>query len=186
MIRATRVTTLYESVLGDRFAELPPVLRRFHARSGALAHGVLRVQRGRGLIARIAGAVMGTPPPSDGVAVELRVTIEDGREVWTRQFASPRPGGHTMVTRQWREGVYLVEAVGPTRTFFELQSEPEGFCFVQRRCAILGIPLPLWLAPHAHARAWSVDPDSWEVEVRVSLPIVGLLVEYAGRLTPDP
>jgi hypothetical protein len=178
------VATLYESVLGDRFDSLPPVLRRFHARNGAHARGVLRVRRGRRLVARIAGAVMGMPPASEGVAVDLRVAVEHGREVWTREFASKptRP----LVTRQWREGVHLVEAIGPTRTHFELQSEPEGMRFVQRRCAILGVPLPRRLAPHVDCRAWSTDSHSWEVEVRISLPIFGLLVEYAGRLIPDP
>lgn len=91
-----------------------------------------------------------------------------------------------MITRQWREDAWLIEAVGPARTYFELESEPEGMCFAQRRCTILGITIPSALAPRAHARAWSSDADGWEVEVRISLPVVGLLVEYVGRLIPDP
>jgi hypothetical protein len=182
-----RAVTLYESVLGDRFAALPPVLRRFHARGDARAHGILRVERGRGPLVRLAAWIMNMPPASDHAVVELRVVVEDGREVWTRSFTIPGDErGPPMITRQWREDGYLVEAVGPTRTYFELESEPEGMCFRQRRCTILGIPIPRMLAPHVHARASSFDTEGWEVEVRISLPVIGLLVEYAGRLIPDP
>jgi hypothetical protein len=178
-----RTATLYESVLGDRFAALPPVLRRFHARGDGHAHGILRVVRGRGPIARLVAWIMNMPAASDHTEVELRVVVEDGRETWTRTFST---SGRPMITRQWREHGYLVEAVGPTRTYFELESEPEGMCFRQRRCTILGIPFPGMLAPHVHARASSRDAEGWEVEVRISLPVIGLLVEYVGRLIPDP
>jgi hypothetical protein len=174
------MTSLYESVLGDRYQALPPILRRFHARDGASARGRLRVERGRGPIARLAGWIMSFPPPSEGVEVELRVAVEGGREIWTRHFA-----GRPMVTRQWRDGACLVEAAGPSRTWFDLESEVDGMRFVQKRCTILGIPLPRMLAPHVHARARSRDDEGWEVEVRITLPVVGLLVEYAGRLIPD-
>jgi hypothetical protein len=181
------VATLYESVLGDRFSALPPVLRRFHARNEAHAHGFLRVERGRGLIARLAAWVMGLPAASERAAVDLAVVVEDGREVWTRRFSTSAVAeGRPMITRQWREGTYLVEAVGATRTYFELVSEPEGMCFAQRRCTILGITIPSRLAPKVHARARSSDAEGWEVEVRISLPVVGLVVEYSGRLIPDP
>jgi hypothetical protein len=174
------MATLYPSVLGDRFDALPSVLRRFHARTDARAHGLLRVERGRGLVARLAGWVMRFPPASERVEVRLHVGVEQGREVWTRWFA-----GRPMITRQWRDGTCLVEAAGPSRTWFELESEPEGMRFVQRRCTILGVPIPSKLAPHVHCRVCSGDDEGWEVEVRITLPVVGLLVAYAGRLIPD-
>lgn len=177
------MSTLYESVLGDRFETLPPVLRRFHGRDGGSARGVLRVERGRGPIAKLAGWVMGFPPAGEAVTIELRVATQGGGEVWTRWFSNMQ--GRAMITRQWRDGTRLVEAAGPSRTWFELASEPDGMCFVQRRCTILGIPFPAMLAPRVHARARSRDDEGWEVEVRISLPIVGLLVAYAGRLIPD-
>lgn len=179
--------TLYESVLGDRFGALPVVLQRFHGRSDGRAHGVLRVVRGRGVVVRLAAWIMNMPPASERVGVELSIAVEGGREVWTRSFSIPGVArARPMITRQWREDGYLVEAVGPSQTYFELESEPEGMRFTQRRCKILGITVPRRLAPHVHARAWSRDADSWEVEVRISLPVFGLLVEYVGRLIPDP
>ena len=51
---------------------------------------------------------------------------------------------------------------------------------------ILGVTIPSVLAPRVHARAWSSDAEGWEVEVRISLPLIGLLVAYAGRLVPEP
>lgn len=183
------MTTLYQSVLGDRFTTLPPALRRFHARTNACARGHVSVRRGRGLVARLVASIMGLPPASEQLAIELRTTIEDDREVWTRSFASPTGSsvGRPMITRQWREGPLLVEALGLTRTYFELElaSEPLGLRFVQRRCTILGVPVPRVLAPRVEAFAWSSDAEGWVVEVHISLPVIGLLVAYAGRMTPE-
>jgi hypothetical protein len=176
------VTTLYQSVLGDRFTTLPPALQRFHACEGARAQGYLRVQRGRRLIARLAGWIMGLPPAGERLTTSLQVTTENGREVWTRRFSNSR---RAMITRQWRDGASLVESAGPCRTYFELASEPDGMRFVQQRCTLLGLPLPSALAPQAQARAWSSDSEGWEMEVRISLPVVGLLVVYAGRFIPE-
>ena len=60
--------TLYQSVLGEDFDFLAPVLQRFHgAAGGARARGTLKVERGRGPLARFACLCMGAPAPGDAV-----------------------------------------------------------------------------------------------------------------------
>ncbi|PRP91373.1 hypothetical protein ENSA5_55840 [Enhygromyxa salina] len=177
--------TLYEAVLGEGFAALPATLRHFHGRpAGGEARGTVRVSRGRGLLARLAAWLMRAPAPGEGVAVVLAVAVERDREVWMRSFA-----GQPMVTRQWRVGPDLVEAVGPSRLHFELHADAEGMVFEQRRCTLLGLPVPRVLAPRVCARALvgaSTPADAWELHVSVALPLVGVVVEYSGTMIAEP
>lgn len=179
----TGAATLYAAVLGERFAVLPPTLRRFHSSAtGASARGALKVVRGRGLLAAIAGWFVGAPAAGDEVPITLRVEAEGTRELWTRHFA-----GRPMVTRQWIEGERLVEAVRCSRMYFELAADERGMVFHQRRCTILGVPMPAALAPRVDVQARAdpeaaTGPDSWEIEVVISLPLVGTVLAYSGTM----
>ena len=178
MLASRSGPTLYESVLGERFAELPPALRRFHGRrEGGRARGKVRVSRGRGLFARLIAWFIGAPSAGEAVPVELRIEVEGEREVWTRTFA-----GHTMVTRQWRAGAQLVEAFGLSQVRFELESSPAGIMFEQRRVELLRVPLPAALAPRVSAQAGVAEGEAWELRVNISFPLIGTVVEYASTM----
>jgi hypothetical protein len=170
--------TLYQAVLGAEFDGLAPVLRRFHGRSeGGRACGRLRVVRGRGPLARFVGLCIGAPAHGDDVPVDMSVSVADGRELWIRSFA-----GSPLVTRQWREGTRLAEALGPSTCLFDLEREGEAMVFVQRGCRLLGIPLPRWLSPRIRAR---VEPspagdDAWHVDVEIAAPFIGTIIGYSG------
>lgn len=174
--------SLYRSVLGEDFGDLAPVLQRFHgAAAGSRARGILRVERGRGPLARFACLCMGAPAPGDAVPVDMIVEVDpSGRERWVRSFA-----GSPMVTRQWRRGDRLVEALGPCALAFELEREGTAMVFRQRACRMLGIPWPLALAPVIEARVDQVavgDDATWEVDVTIALPLIGRVLAYAGTM----
>lgn len=184
--------TLYEAVLGPRFAELAPALQTFHAQpAGARASGALAVRRGRGPLARFAAWFIRAPKPGEAVPVELSIELEPADdpseaphpERWVRHFA-----GAPMVTRQWRADTLLVEALSLSRLYFELRVSEGAMVFEQRRCELLGIPLPRALSPRVEARAGPCQPpraDSWALEVRIALPLIGLVCEYAGEMRSE-
>src|SRR5262245_52699491 len=83
--------SLYRRILGDAYATLPQALQVMHdLKSELTAAGVASVERGKGLFARLAAAIVGFPPASDDVPVEVAFRSNDGRELWQRNFAGRR------------------------------------------------------------------------------------------------
>lgn len=171
-------------MLGEQFDALAPVLQRFHGETrGGRARGRLRVVRGRGLLARFVGWCIGAPVAGDDVPVDMRIEVGDGRELWVRSFA-----GSPMLTRQWREGSQLAEALGPSTCLFELERDGQALIFVQRGCRLLGVSLPRWLSPRIRARV-DASPSSeaaWHVDVDIAAPVLGTIVGYSGIMVVEP
>lgn len=169
---------LYARVMGAAFDRLPPAVRRLHdvcRDSGAEGEG--RVERGRGLVARILAAAMRFPP--EGLwPLHVAFAEESGVERWTRDF-----GGHRFASALSARGGRIVERFGPLRFAFDLPSGPEGLEMRLRAWSVLGVPLPLALAPRIAAREWEED-GRFRFAVAAALPLVGEVVRYSGWLEP--
>ena len=169
---------LYARLMGDRFAELPPLVRAihdFHADAGAEGEG--RVERGQGPFARLIGAVMRFPPAGD-YPLHVSFAVKAGRERWTRDF-----GGHVFSSELSGKGGMAVERFGPIRFGFALVPTADGLGMHLRRWSFLGIPLPLFLAPRIIAFERQ-EADRFHFEVAVALPLIGEVVHYSGWLKP--
>lgn len=167
---------LYARVMGPAFDSLPPAVRSMHQLSGdGGAHGAADVIRGRGPLARLIAAMMHFPPAGTH---DLHVAFSEqgGVERWTRDFAGVRFTSH-LSERRGR----LVERFGPLRFAFDLPADGQGLTMVMRRWSAFRLPLPLALAPRTQAREWQ-DGEDFRFDVAVSLPLVGLIVDYRGRL----
>src|SRR5215470_5173214 len=82
---------LYRRILGEAYATLPQPLQVMHDLKRELtATGVGSVERGRGLLARLAAAIVGFPPAGDDIPVQVTFQLKDGRELWQRSFAGQR------------------------------------------------------------------------------------------------
>jgi hypothetical protein len=167
---------LYARIMGAAFDRLPPAVRRLHdicRDSGAEGEG--RVERGRGLIARAVAAAMRFPP--EGLwPLHVAFAERGGTERWTRDF-----GGHRFASELSRDDGRIVERFGPLRFAFELPSGPEGLEMRLRAWSVLGIPLPLGLAPRIGAREWE-EEGRFRFAVTASLPLIGEIVRYSGWL----
>jgi hypothetical protein len=173
------VPTLYRRLLAERFEMLPDVLRDFHGLpSGGVARGVLCVTRGKGRLCSALADRMRLPPHGARVAVRLRVVVEGERERWVREF-----DGILFQTVQWVHAGLLIETAGPLRFGFQVVASPEGLGFEQKRGWLYGLPLPRALTPQIWAEA-TAGEASWTIDVRVTVPFVGLLARYYGEVTP--
>lgn len=170
--------SLYQRIMGDRFAVLPDALRDIHtvhADGGAAGEG--RVVRGANPVARLVAWVMRFPPAGT-YALHVAFAERNGIETWTRDF-----GGHRFSSRlyQWRG--LLAERFGPMAFGFALASTPEGLAMVMRRWTCFGIPMPLLLAPRIAAREWQ-EGAHFRFDVRIALPLIGEVIHYTGALSP--
>lgn len=177
-VERTPPPPLYARIMGERFASLPPLLRALHSvnRDGG-AQGQAQVRRGAHPLARLVAAVMRFPPPGTH---DLHVAFSTGRacEVWTRDF-----GGHRFSSELREDRGRLVERFGPFRFRFDLPSDTSGLRMITRGWTTFGVPLPLFLAPRTQAREWQED-GRFRFDVRIALPLIGLLVQYRGALRP--
>jgi len=53
-----------------------------------------------------------------------------------------------------------------------------------RGWSVLGIPMPLALAPVADAYEWVDDKGRFRFHVEIALPLIGMIVRYRGWLIP--
>jgi hypothetical protein len=173
--------SLYRRLLGPDFDRLPLALRTFHdSAGGGSGAGVFRVQRSTRPVARAAARALRLPPEGDRVLVTLRVTVDDGRELWERTFAT-----HRLRTRQWLEGGRLLERVGAATLAFDVTADEHGMRFRSVDFRWLGVPVPRGLAITIDADVRGFEAH-WEVAVVVRAPRVGIITSYEGRITPAP
>ena len=173
------MTTLYQRVLGERFDALHPVLRRFHSSETRIGgRGLFRVVHHPGWVRKFFLVVLRFPKKGEAVEVLLEVTPSAAGERWVRAFA-----GRPLVTRQSAEGGLLMERAGPLCFGLAVEVVDGGLTFRTRRTWMLGVPLPSRFAPRVEA---DVVPrgETWNVAVRLTLPLVGRLLDYEGEVVP--
>ena len=92
------------------------------------------------------------------------------------------------MTVQYQRGTdLLAERLSCLEFWFRLRVIEHALDFWHTGTAgVLGprcVPLPRWLSPRIVAREWAgLGEDSLQVVVRVSLPLIGLLMAYEGDL----
>jgi hypothetical protein len=176
---------LYRRILGDAYAMLPQPLQVMHDLNSELtATGVGSVERGKGLLARLAAAIVGFPPAGDDVPVEVAFCLKNGRELWQRNFAGQRFAS-TQEEGQGRSARLMCERFGVFSFAMALVVEGERMRLVMRRWSLLGLSLPLALAPRIDAYE-HVEDGRFRFHVGISHPLTGLIVRYRGWLVPQP
>ncbi len=168
---------LYRRLLGARFDALPPRVRELHD-VAALSCWVGRadVERGSGLAARVVARLLGLPPEARDQELSVTFAPVEGREIWTRAF-----GASVFRSVQEEQDGLLRERTGPVAFLFALEASGEGLVLILRGVCVLGVPLPRFA--HPSIRTFEGERDErYRFEVEGSLPLVGLVVRYAGWL----
>jgi hypothetical protein len=175
---------LYAQVLGTSFGDLPPQLQRLHGSCAARRWtGHAQVRRGRGLLARAIGAVIGFPKAAADVPVTVTFSPDAEGERWTRDF-----GGRVFSSVQslgaGRDQWLVVERFGAVRISLALVLDGDRLFLVPRRWSILGLAMPRRLLPSGASYETEAD-GSFCFDVEIAFPLIGLIVGYRGRLDPD-
>jgi hypothetical protein len=174
------VTALFPSLLGERFEQMPPSVRRMHGGERISASG-RAVSAGRGVGAWLVGIVLGAPGRGR-YPLRLEIAPHPGGEVWTRWFG----------TRRLRSQIAAVagipqcfeEKMGPISFRLSLRPTTSGFGWVLVGWRLGPLPLPRWLAPTVRASSFEAD-GSYRFSVVVAHAWLGVVMAYAGRLNID-
>lgn len=177
---------VFAEALGAGFAALPPALRALHDVTGTRVFaGRADVERGAGLLSRLAGAIVGFPPAGRDVPVRVTMRRIGAAEVWTRDFA-----GRTF--RSWLSvggppgSGRVRERFGAITLLIALDSRSGGtIAFPVVGGWLLGVPLPRLLLPRSDTRESVDGAGRARFDVAISLPLAGHVATYRGWLLPE-
>jgi saccharopine dehydrogenase-like NADP-dependent oxidoreductase len=177
---------LMERAVGtDIYRTLPQALRAFHdADAPPVWSGRAEIEQGRGLIARLIGAIVGLPRGGSDIPVTVSVDREvDGSrltETWVRNFGGQR--FVSVLSTETKAGA--TERFGPLTFNLGLAVKDGDIHFPVTGWRIGPLRLPAFVAPRSEAREYVDDQDRFRFDVRMSLPLFGLLAHYRGWLKP--
>lgn len=169
---------LFACVPGLDLASLPASIRASHAVFHTrVLSGRARVERGRGVFARLLSTVFGFPAGSEDIEVEVTKTREDDHETWRRRFGSREFESRLRIARG-----RMRERFGAFEFELDLHIANASLHFPVRRGWLLGLPLPRWLLPRSEAREF-VEDGRFRFDVAIEAPLgIGRMVRYRGWL----
>ena len=179
--------SVFDEALGSQsMGRLPLAVRLFHGLSGAPVWcGSADIETGGGLPGRIIRRLMGMPEAGTGIPVTVSVARvigegPGGSEIWTRNF-----GGRRFSSRlETHRAGTVTETFGALSFKLEVTVNDGSLELPVSAWRLFGIPMPRFLGPGSQAREFEDDRGSFRFDVRLSLPIIGMLIHYRGYLEP--
>jgi hypothetical protein len=147
-----------------------------------MAEGRAVVERGGNPVARLIAKLFGFPAAGHDMPVTVAFRLQDGREIWRREFAG-RVMQSTQEEGQDRFEHLVCERFGPFCFGLALVLDNGRLTLAVRRWTAFGIPMPLALAPTGDAFE-SADGGRFNFHVEIRLPLIGMIVRYRGWLVP--
>jgi hypothetical protein len=168
--------SLYQRLLGTRYAELPAAVQRFHRLSGHhhLA-GEVEIDAPAGWAARLLARCLGAPRTAQRGALRFELHAGAREERWVLHFQA-----RTMRSRLSLHRGRLVERLGAARLTFALEASGHALHMHLERLEFLGIPCPRSCMPRVLARETGEHDLHFHVEARV--PLLGTVAAYRGRV----
>ena len=174
---------LYRRVLGGAWEHLPPPIRAMHD-GVTRARGMADVERGHGVLALLAAAILRLPAAGRDVPVEVTFRLDGACEVWTRTFAG-RAFSSVQFEGTGRFAGLICERFGPLTFGLALTIDGARLRLAVRRWSLFGIPLPPALGPAGESFEAVDGEGRFNFHVEIGFPWTGPIVRYRGWLTPD-
>jgi hypothetical protein len=178
------MTSVVSNWFGTNFIKLHPLLQKLHLRGGHL-QGTIDLEFGTGfagIIGRRLAPKIGLPLKSGAVDFEVCISHTADTLNWVRKFDN----NHIMTSLFVPHGEYPTgywsETTGNLSLELGVDIRDGGWYWVQRKVKLFGVPLPLMLFPSSHAYK-RINDNLYEFSVAFTLPIIGKLVSYSGKLS---
>jgi hypothetical protein len=174
---------VFEEILGDAYARLPPVVRRLHEPDPvAQFEGRVDVEGAATAAGAAVARRLGLPPAGRDLPAKVTVARDGGVERIRRDY-----GGRIFETRfapmAGRRG-RAIERFGPLTLEFAVAGSEQGIDFSVAQCRIGPLPLPKRFTPLLAASERAGADGTYRFDVEIGLPLVGRLVRYRGWLRP--
>jgi hypothetical protein len=173
---------LFALAMHRDFAKLPEPIRVVHTRTLCnRASGRCDVDHSRNPLALLVSALFRLPRKGRDLPLAVKFIARGGDETWERNF-----GGRIMRSHLSRALIpgEIRERFGPFTFTIQLRWDGTRLHYEMVKGKLLGIRLPRALLPQTRAFE-QVEDGRFRFDVRLGLPLVGLLAHYRGWLVPD-
>jgi hypothetical protein len=175
---------LYREILGSAFGALPPRLQELHGSNAPRQwQGFAEVRRGRGVAAALIAALVGFPKTASRMPVTVTFSPKHGGENWVRSFDGT-PFSSMQSAGTGKDRHLLVERFGMASFSLALVLDDDRLLLIPRRWSLLGLPMPRFLLPTGASFETERD-GQFCFDVKISMPLIGLIVAYRGSLRPS-
>ena len=171
---------------GESFDQLHPLLQKLHTDGGSLS-GSVDIQFGQGIAGMLGRRIakkLGVPTSGPDNTLRVDINHSDSQMFWNRTFNVDdtmksvfEPVG-TFPDGVWREDT------GALSLQLRVDIINGGWHWILKEISLKGIQLPLWFAPRTDAYKTIID-NRYVFSVTVSVPLLGTIMSYGGRLTAD-
>lgn len=177
--------SLFQSILGDSFNDLPESLRESHrVYDLRVLSGVATITRGQSLLCRFIAAVFRFPGAGEGVPVTVTKSVTDHGETWIRDFKGQQFRSYLSKVGSNGEAQRVFEKFGLLKFELSLPVQARALHWYVKRGWFLGVPMPGFMLPVSNTREYEKEGKMhFDVELRAPMGL-GLLVNYKGWLVP--
>jgi len=169
---------------GESFQQLDPLIQQLHSGEHAALQGEVELKYGNGLagfIGKRIGVKLGLPPTAGAKTLRVDIESNNGQLIWSRAFDSRFKMESIFEPQGTYPDGYWREATGVMKMDLGVQIKEGGWYWQQKKIWFKSIPLPLGLFPYSHAYK-KIENGLYEFSVFISLPVLGELISYSGRL----
>ena len=172
---------IYESLLVDKLAALPPRIRDFHLDAHATVWaGTAEVHHGRNIFALLIRGLFGFPKAGENIPLKVHIHRSKRGEVWTRTFGDKTLRSSQSLNRHGK----LVERFGPISVTMKLILEGKRLYLLPQSWSCLGLPMPDFLLPSGQTYEGQ-QGSYYAFHVEILAPLIGHIITYKGVLTPQ-
>ena len=177
-----RAPALFKRALGAGFARLPAAIRELHSPRGrTLFEGIAQVDAAETWVGALFARLFRFPAAATGVAVEVAIEPQVGRETWRRRFGTS--GCASTLWIDSRTG-QLTERFALVRFALVVKSHEQGIDMSITGARLGILPLPRMLVPWTRAQERVDEQGRFTFDVESGMRGVGRLVRYRGWLVP--
>ena len=169
--------SLFEAVMGARFAGLAPALQRFHRLSGRHElHGLVETDPPATAVGRALAWCLGSPRTAVSGPIRFELDAAPAVETWVRYFPA-----RTMRSRMQLLDGRVIERMGLARLVLALDEVDGGLRMRLESMRFAGIPCPAWLQPRILAEETG-EGDRLHFRIEAAVIGIGRVVGYRGWL----
>lgn len=177
-----RAEPLFQRILGEAWHDLPAPIRAMHdINKSQVAEGRASVIRGKNPLSRLTCFLLRFPSAGEDIPLEVKLESLGKYEIWHRNFNGQKFNSRLTMGRGRSERLFT-ERFGILSFGIALVFKDERLHLVLRRWRILGIPMPMWLCVKSQSFEYVDENGRFNFDVRISHPLVGLIVHYRGWL----
>lgn len=172
---------IFPAVLGDTFYELPKALQDLHhGEFSSEWKGNVSTRGAQNFAGRIIAALVGLPSEDHQTSARVSIEVTREGETWTRSFGGKQFRSHLSLGVGREEGL-ICERFGIITVATAITWRDRRLWFIPRRWRIGALPLPNALLPKGDSFE-CVREGSFAFNVRIEVPVVGLIAAYEGTL----